>query len=101
MSKHTPGPWVWYRKLSGSENSRGFGIAQEGKRFAIVDVYPLDEDGVAGEANARLMAAAPELLEALEEVVAEATAYEARHGEMRRPWVRKARAAIAKAKGES
>lgn len=96
MSEHTKGPWhigpETVLRPTMTIYSRPFGLGD------ICEVYPKGEEG---KANARLISAAPELLEALEEVVAEATAYEARHGEMRRPWVRKARAAIAKAKGES
>jgi len=58
---HTPGPWGYAARLSGSENHKGFGLwpATGG---AIADIYPMDEDGIEGEANAQLIAAAPELL---------------------------------------
>lgn len=56
MSKHTPGPW--------STNHVGFTHAKNGACIAEVgiDVLPFDEV----EANANLIAAAPDLLEALE-----------------------------------
>ena len=38
--------------------------------WMIAEVMPLDEDGIEGLANARLIAAAPELLEALKDAVA-------------------------------
>ena len=64
MSKHTPGPWQHSVRLSASENHRGFSIwTADG--WALADVQPADEDGTEGEANARLIAAAPDLLEAL------------------------------------
>ena len=69
MSAHTPGPWVHIAKLTASENHKGFFIrAQKAARnglWALADVQPGDENGNLGEANARLIAVAPELLEAL------------------------------------
>lgn len=66
---HTPGPWEFVPKLTASENHKGFFIrAQRATRdgkWALADVQPADQDGVIGTANARLIAAAPELLEAL------------------------------------
>ena len=62
MSKHTPGPWLVTHKLSGSENHRGYRIANASDSWALADVQPGDSDGVLGLANARLIAAAPELL---------------------------------------
>jgi hypothetical protein len=66
-TKHTPGPWDYSAKLSASENHRGFRIWEHGDSWVLADVMPMDEDGKQGEANARLIAAAPELLEALQE----------------------------------
>lgn len=91
MHKHTPGPWKYNpHSLTGCVR----GAAGEGIAIA---------NGGAGvmHSNGHLIAAAPELLAALREVVAEADAYEAKHGPMRRPWVRLARAAIAKAEGRA
>ena len=68
-AKHTPGPWKYWGKLSGSENSNGFSIT-DADLYWIADVSPRDSDGIAGESNARLIAAAPELLESLAELVA-------------------------------
>lgn len=74
MSKHTPGPWRVF-----SEGRKNPGI--EAKSSTIVLYGDDDEDcGIRGEdseeqlANARLIAAAPELLEALKELVADAKA---------------------------
>ena len=62
MSKHTPGPWQHSVKLSASENHRGFSIwTADG--WALADVQPADENGIEGEANARLIAAAPKMYE--------------------------------------
>jgi len=56
-------------KLTASENHRGFIIVaragRAGGKWALADVQPGDEDGNLGRANARLIAAAPELLEML------------------------------------
>ena len=61
MSKHTPGPW---------SISRHWGPCKEHPEWASIDI---GEDfkcasGHIGEANARLIAAAPVLLEALQEI---------------------------------
>ena len=93
MSKHTPGPW------------------QIGKNFGSV-VCDTPVPGISGsddteyygghliaesvtEANARLIAAAPELLEALKELMVAADRVSAEPV----TWLGKARAAIAKAEG--
>lgn len=66
MMKHTPGPWEFVPKLTASADHKGFFVRAEkatrdGKR-ALAEVQPGDEDGKLGEANARLIAAAPLLL---------------------------------------
>lgn len=62
MSKHTPGPWV-IKEIDHDEGARvSFGLVGCGCR-----VYGMPE----GEANARLIAAAPDLLAALESCAAE------------------------------
>ena len=68
MSKHTPGPWViippddpedirpkWYVEQPDGKDVAG---------YCIADVYQTDEGE--GKDNARLIAAAPDLLAALE-----------------------------------
>ena len=78
MNGHTPGPWRLSPLLSGSENDRGFRIfASDGRdgTMWIADVSPvIDNDrgdaSEEGKANARLIAAAPDLLEALKDVEA-------------------------------
>jgi hypothetical protein len=68
---HTPAPWEVFEKLTSSENHRGYMIrAKYGRSmWAFADVQPGDEDGILGGANARLIAAAPELLEALQRLI--------------------------------
>lgn len=74
MSKHTPGPWAQQGRYIVAPNG-----------FTVADLQPM------GGHNARLVAAAPDLLEALEFVIRGVPD----------TWegVQKARAAIAKATG--
>ena len=102
MSKHTKGPWY-----------QGVGIHQycvydkqvwinpDGSRGGdtpnlVVVVSPAD-----AIADARLIAAAPELLEALEQMVSVFLDTEGRHGESENDAMDAASAAIAKATGEN
>ena len=72
MSKHTPGPWSYHSWGKGSGKS--FGIETADHRHGIAGVTP---NGNAStlvsmkqhEANARLIAAAPELLEACQAII--------------------------------
>jgi hypothetical protein len=84
MSKHTPGPWNAADKRP---RSHGFSIFADGQYVAFVG----DSDAVTPcEDNARLIAAAPDLLLALAQMM----------DGYKLPSVRKqARAAIAKATG--
>jgi len=99
MSKHTPGPWEikrhfdsCYRYISAPEH---IALAQ------VVWCVEEEERSPVCEANAHLIAAAPDLLEALEELFH--LIDDAHDGERVFTWEmqRKARTAIAKAKGES
>lgn len=86
MSKHTPGPW------------RFSSHPHDGNYMRIhCSSDPNEGDnlrGYCGEANARLIAAAPDLLSALEMIMAKVAGCE------RDPEYEAARAAIAKVKGE-
>ena len=87
MSKHTPGPW--------KVNSYGQIQTPEGTfRIKVVVALPCSKDDVL--ANTKLISAAPDLLEALEEIISS--------GELpfcySSPLVIKANYAIAKARGE-
>ena len=90
MSKHTPGPWEAF------QNDLGCGVLAT-KRADVAycwtrDGWPLDSSRPISEsvANARLIAAAPELLEVLKEIMS----WEENEQAL---WAKKARAAIAKA----
>ena len=96
--KHTAGPWV-LGESSGGRHFRAVN-AREHSELATV-VWVMEDDDAEGapspgcEANAHLICAAPDLLEVLEDLIA-AT----QHLDPCPATVEKARAAIAKAKGE-
>lgn len=105
-AKHTPGPWeVWKKHLSVfarvTENTR---VAIVGQFIVTSDDENLDRGEV--EANIRLIAAAPELLEAAEAMVVLHDSFAGRRrantGSDHDPdpeYIAKARAAVAKAVG--
>lgn len=66
QAKHTPGQWFINRESTDCPDGK-LSIEVYGDYF----IAQVDE-GVCQEANARLIAAAPELLEALQEIVAAA-----------------------------
>mgnify|MGYP001296974478 FL=1 len=93
-ARHTPGPW---KAVEAAYNPPGWLWVQNGPGALLADVHqnvniPLD----ARNANARLMAAAPELLEALQEII---TAADGEGWSQLDAGFTKARAAIAKALG--
>jgi hypothetical protein len=93
MSKHTPGPWQVHGSHIYTADPERALLAQVFNSGSKASDYPL-------QANARLIAAAPELLEALKD----ALFHVANQGDIGvDQWLaceRKARAAIAKAEGE-
>ncbi len=109
-AKHTPGPWAFSRSDDFGD-ARFYVAQQDGAPYTpnYSDVATLIAETVSGErvfiqeANARLIAAAPELLEALVLMVrthdepAETLLQETKEQQ----WLEKARAAIAKATGEA
>jgi len=95
ISNHTPGPWKLSVDGCNDENNRANVI--EGANGSLI-VY-----GNANDSDARLIAAAPELLEALKETLEEGIGWydECRgDGAEDLEWVIRASAAIAKATGE-
>ncbi len=105
-SKHTPGPWQVLPEEMGKNYLRVRGTVL-GLRYKIADVRNPDYEDVTRadaeltHANARLIASAPELLEAL--IRLEAELVEDKYGECYEPSpfenLALARAAIAKATG--
>lgn len=74
MSKHTPGPWE-FEEISDAGDERGEGFIIGGNLGGLVGAalpWPTELDSgdfSRVEANARLIAAAPDLLEALKKAV--------------------------------
>lgn len=89
--KHTSGPWT----ISGYYGAPDHIAGPHGERLAVMGIrtsnYPPEQ-----WANARLMAAAPELLEALKELLPQGWGDDTMD---HIPGVKKARMAIAKAEG--
>jgi hypothetical protein len=83
VNEHTPGPWVATgRSVNAPGSDRNICLVQSAK-----DAYD----------NARLIAAAPQLLETLDAVIRE----DCDGGDCSFEWHEKARAAIKKARGEA
>jgi len=100
MSKYTPGPWA-IRRIAEVPGAICGGVTRQYMRGVGTDqlamvcsVQPDNGGDEAMEANARLIAAAPELLEALEWLLDDVGRASSMLGAV------KARAAIAKATGE-
>jgi len=98
---HTPGPWAIHESAFSSSLVKELHIGTPTRTAACV--Y---DDCAAGilvrseiEANARLIASAPELIEALEAVLPDLEHYVATHGPGPDKRLAIARAAIAKARG--
>lgn len=69
-SKFTPGPWQAEGfRVREVHRDFSYGIWKDGVRLALVDCRPLAKRSEE-EANARLIAAAPELMAALQELLA-------------------------------
>lgn len=107
-TKHTPGPWKKSDRLNGpwwhiSAETSGLGPGQG--RQAVACVHGESKRGSKAyaemfEANAQLIAAAPELLQALQAVVTHWTSQFENRGHMAPDWCKQARAAITKATGD-
>jgi hypothetical protein len=103
MSKHTPGPWTAEPNGGDDDDLRKLFIcANTGAETTIAEVFTgLEEDA---EANAALIAAAPDLAEAVRELLATHPAAYREPGPIDNRTdnaIKIARAAIAKAEGVS
>lgn len=104
MSKHTPGPWKWERVKTSCGVCFRVGplsiTADKPNHACIYADYPGQMALELGEANARLIAAAPELLGALKWFIAD---IDGTHTSMIDfdANVARSRAAIAKAEGRT
>ena len=94
MSKHTPGPWTFYASLPSTEPN--WHIVTNSSRMRVLANVHIEPGNATDHANARLIAAAPELLAALQELLSEMGEF---HNPNTEGW-NMARAAIAKAEGE-
>lgn len=103
-AKHTPGPWrVETQTMNGQAiNSELFPFQIESEDWVICEVYG-DVPQIDAGANARLIAAAPELLDALQGLLADIQDYQRINnlGGENNHWQVIASAAIAKALGEA
>jgi len=95
--KWTPGPWVAVRNSSyweiSPDGDRGGYNGLPHRVGSVCESCPGDPDGGLQEGNARLIAAAPELYELLQDALA-TCCHEDWH------WLDAARAALKKARGE-
>ena len=105
MSGHTPGPWRVQKHHRASTFEPELSIDADKRFIADIGLPPKDSED---RANARLIAAAPELLKAAYSIlnlegaaVAAVVGYKAHHGIDVKYHFDKVRAAIAKAEGRS
>lgn len=102
QSKHTPGPWSFTAagRVMSDRYSQPFGVVEAGKKNLICGCFGDVAGGeTTAEANARLIAAAPELLEQLRIVTDDLEKVLRARGFRDDPKVLAARAIIAKAEG--
>lgn len=95
-AKHTPMPWTTIRCEDGMEV-----LTHDAESICVVKHYGDPYNSKREEANARLIAAAPELLEAAEAYVAHVRGYEDTLSNGERHMLDLCRAAIAKATGNT
>ena len=106
-NQHTPGPWRWVPEPDTASPWRDYGDLYSASSEVVLSVWDDGFDGgvrVNSHADARLIEAAPELLEALEELVEACTGHLDRdHASWRsnedEKEVIKARSVIAKVRG--
>lgn len=92
--KHTPGPWIFYADTPSTDPN--WHIVTTANRMRVLANVHIEPGNEMDEANARLIAAAPELLVALADCVA-VMGNEMKGLSVIQPELRQARAAIAKA----
>ena len=101
MSEHTPGPWVADKAVDPQTESRTRAIYHMPDPYTHVEVIEAagGEEVIASDADAFLIAAAPEMLEALQSMLSIAQDHpgaEAFDAE-----IKQAQEVVAKAKGET
>ena len=97
QGQHTPGPWTVTRSKMETDGAFDYAISADGV-LVLAEVFGRDAKGgwPPSEANARLIAAAPEMLAALRQMVVNSKGDRKEY----RDCHKKALAAIAKATGE-
>lgn len=95
MSKHTPAPWWVEVDESANSGPYSFPIINS-KDYEIVGIEGIYGDFETDMANARLIASAPELLEALKDLTER---YKKVAGISSDGWINQSQKAIAKAEG--
>ena len=104
-TKHTPGPW-WASKEQDTRGRHGWRIDSDSRALMAWAAWPSegDRDSTEAESTARLIAASPELLDALNKLLIRAEYHldrSATHdGLMNVDAIVAARAALAKARGK-
>ena len=99
MSNFTQGPWVVHKLPYATGFTYAVGLEATGPHHTLARVLQPTDGSHSAEANARLIAAAPDLLAALQEIDASEAAYEGNEedDERCRNALAAARAALAKA----
>ena len=107
MSKHTPGPWEFNGPFSTTGGRNGYFVQSPDIDVCVIPFGVLDTEAeLSAKRDARLIAAAPELLEALQECITDDNAMCIVQNDVAymirrlRSISNVARAAIAKATGE-
>jgi hypothetical protein len=107
-NKHTPGPWSWERPsrimLDAGAQRYALYTGTELKPNWVAEIHFSKHDIInkgmeENAANARLIAAAPELLEALQEMLNRYAPYGSGDSNARAEAINKATSAISKARG--
>lgn len=103
-TKHTPGSWEPIKLNSAPLGPWAVNAPGYGGKSPLVCALEYSKGGpilhAESEANARLIAASPDLLDALQNTVNHWSAQFERRGHLAPDWCKQARAAIAKATGE-
>jgi hypothetical protein len=95
--KHTPGPWIYYADLPSTDPN--WHIVTTANKMRVLANVHIEPGNAMDEANARLIAAAPDLLEALKGLLSDIEEYQEinKLGGKDNHWQVISRTAIAKA----
>lgn len=99
---HTPGPWIFYADLPSTDPN--WHIVTTANKLRVLANVHIEPDNPMDEANARLIAAAPDLLEAMRGIEHFSDAVNFRSDPLSvalRQWIDAGREAIARAEGRA